>query len=405
MAKIWPFRGVRYDPARVPSLSAVLAPPYDVISREEQAALYARSPYNVVRLILPREADRGAAAARTLREWMEAGILVRDPEPAIYFYSQRFRMPDGTEHVRDGILCRLGLEEFSSGIVRPHERTFPGPKADRLALLRATGAHLSPIFGLYARPNERLRALAGVAGAPLVDVTMPNGEVHQLWRVVEPGVLRELQAALAKETVYIADGHHRYETGLAYWRERGGGRDAGTILACLSNMEEEGLVVLPTHRLVRPPLRREAATVVSMLAEHFVVAPWPAHEPRPVGAIDVILPEHRFRVRPKPGLTATLTECAPVIRELDVAVLHGAILGPILGASPADLEFTHDDAEAIGAVVAGRAAAALLVNPPTMAQIRAVCLAGELMPEKSTYFYPKLADGLVFDLVGPPWMC
>ena len=404
MAEVHPFRGVRYDPARVPALADVLAPPYDVISAAEQAALYERSPYNAVRLILPREADRGAAAAATLRAWMDEGVLARDAEPCFYFYSQHFRLADGSSHVRDGVLCRLGLEEFSTGVVRPHERTFPGPKADRLALLRATGAYLSPIFGLYARPGERLRDVAGIAGPPFVAATLPNGEVHQLWRVIKPAAVACVQHALAGETVYIADGHHRYETGLAYRRERGGAGDSGTILAFLSNMEEEGLVVLPTHRLVRPPLTRDAAAVAAALGERFHVEPMPERGARPAGAIDCVLPDRRLRLRPKPGVAEALSDFPPAVRGLEVAVLQGAILGPVLGVGPSDLEFTHDDAEAIAAVASGRAAAALLVNPPTMAQVRAVCLAGELMPEKSTYFYPKLADGLVFDLVGPPWM-
>lgn len=404
MAVVRPLRGVRYDPERIGALETVLAPPYDVITPEEQALLYERSAYNVVRLILPRDVDRAAAAARTLRAWIEQRILIRDAEPALYFYSQGFRLADGSEHVRDGVLCRLGLEEFSSGVVRPHERTFPGPKADRLALLRATGAYLSPIFGLYARPGERLRTVLEIAGPPLVAATLPSGETHRLWRVVDPVAIARFEHALAGETVYIADGHHRYETGLAYRREMAGRGDAGAILACLVNMEEEGLIVLPTHRLIKPPLRRDSDRLVDLLRERFETMPWtPGH--RPAGAIDLILPDRRLRLQPRPGTVEMLTAFPPVVRRLDVALLEGAILGPVFGIGADALEFTHDDAEAIGAVVSGRAAAALLVNPPTMAQIRDVCQAGELMPEKSTYFFPKLADGLVFDLVGPPWVC
>ena len=165
MAVVSPFRALRYDPARVGDLAPVVAPPYDVISPAQQEALYARSPYNVVRLILPREAARAEAAAATLRDWMASGVLARDREPALYFYSQEFSLKDGSRHRRDGVLCRLGLEEFGTGVVRPHERTFPGPKADQLALLRATGAYLSPIFGLYARPGERLRDVAAIAAS------------------------------------------------------------------------------------------------------------------------------------------------------------------------------------------------------------------------------------------------
>src|SRR5262249_17942291 len=186
----------------------------DVISAAQQDALYARSPWNVVRLILPRERERAAAAAATLSAWIDSGVLALDAEPVLYFYSQEFSLSDGTRHRRDGVLCRLGLEEFASGVVRPHERTFPGPKADQLALLRATGAYLSPIFGLYARPGERLRDVAGIAGAPLLELTEEHGETHRLWRVTDAHALARGVEALAAETNLIADGHHRYEAAL-----------------------------------------------------------------------------------------------------------------------------------------------------------------------------------------------
>jgi len=153
MAVVRPLEALRYDPARAGDVGSLLAPPYDVITPSEQAELHARSPYNVIRLILSQEADRAAAAARTLRDWVERGILVRDRTPAVYLYSQRFSLPDGTTRRRDGLLCRLRLEEYARGIVRRHERTLAAPKVERLAVLRATGANLSPIFGLYARPR------------------------------------------------------------------------------------------------------------------------------------------------------------------------------------------------------------------------------------------------------------
>src|SRR5436309_9949193 len=237
MAIVRPLTGLRYDPARVGDVGQVLAPPYDVITPPEQAELYARSPWNVIRLILPREPERGATATRTLRDWVQTGVLVRDPAPAIYLYSQRFTLPDGMTRRRDGVICRLRLEDFASGVVRPHERTLPGPKADRLAILRATGANLSAIFGLYARPGEPVRALLAGAelGAPLVDVS----GWHQLWSVTDAATIARVQAALADQTIIIADGHHRYETALAYRDEQRGNEAAAYILAYLANMEEE----------------------------------------------------------------------------------------------------------------------------------------------------------------------
>jgi uncharacterized protein (DUF1015 family) len=400
MAVVTPFRALRYDAARVGDLEAVIAPPYDVISPAQQAELYERSPWNVVRLILPREPERAEAAAVTLRDWMASGVLARDAEHALYFYSQEYVLADGSRHHRDGVLCRLGLEEFSSGVVRPHERTFPGPKRDQLALLRATGAYLSPIFGMYARAGERLCDVAGVRGEPLVEVLGEGAEVHRVWRLTDAGTIERVAAALADETIFIADGHHRYETALAYRAERGGG--PGSVLAFLSNMEEEGLVVLPTHRLLRVPLRLAPATFEARLRGEFAVESLAHGARRPDGAIDVVLPDRRLRVRPTDAARARLAHLPPSVRELDVAVLHEALLAPVLGVEPGQLAFTHDDAEAIEDVVAGRSTAAFLLNPPSVAAVRAVCLSGELMPEKSTYFYPKLASGLVFDLLDPP---
>jgi len=402
MAVVRPLAGWRYDPARVGDIGQVLAPPYDVITPAEQAELYARSPYNVIRLILPREAERGATAARTLREWIDAGILRPDPEPAVYLYSQQFSLPDGSTRRRDGLLCRLRLEDFASGVVRPHERTLPGPKADRLAILRATGTNLSAIFGLYDRAGEPVRELLGGAalGAPLVDVS----GWHQLWRVTDSAAIARVQAALAQESIIIADGHHRYETALAYRDEQPGNEAAEYVLAYLANMEEEGVVILPTHRLVRGPLRVDGPTLEARLREAFALEPLDPRRRRSAGEIDCVLPDRPLRLRAGPAARARLGDLPPVLRELEVELLRRAILEPILGAGAEELDFTHEDDEALAAVTDGRAAVAFLVNPPSMAQVRQVCLAGEVMPEKSTYFYPKLATGLVFSLVGPPWV-
>lgn len=401
MAVVRPLRGLRYDPARIGDVGRVLAPPYDVISRAEQEELYGRSPHNVVRLILPKDADRGAAAGRQLREWIDARVLVPEESPAVYLYSQRFTLADGTSHRRDGVMCRLRLEDFASGVVRPHERTLPGPKADRLALFRATGANLSPIFGLYSRPGERVRDLLGGAalGNPAVDV---DGW-HQLWPVTDAAAIARFQEALARETVFIADGHHRYETALVYRDENPGSEAARYVLAYLANMEEEGVVILPTHRLVPRPLRLAPDVLEGRLRETFDVVSSP-HGKRRDEEIDVVLPDRRLRLTPRPEAAARLRGLPSAVATLDVALVHGAILEPLLGLSGEDLEFTHDDLEAIEAVERGRAHAAFLLNAPTLHEVRDVCLAGEVMPQKSTYFYPKLATGLVISLVGPPWV-
>jgi uncharacterized protein (DUF1015 family) len=402
MAVVRPLAGLRYDTTKVGDLAQVLAPPYDVISPAEQDALHARSPYNAIRLVLPKDADRGAASAAALRAWIEAGILVRDPEPALYLYSQRFSLPDGTTRRRDGIICRLQLEDFARGVVRPHERTLPGPKADRLRLIRATGANLCPIFGLYARRGEPVRALLGDAalGAPVAAVQ----DWHQLWRVTDARAIARFTEALAGESIIIADGHHRYETALAYRDEQPGNDAARFVMAYLANEEEEGVVILPTHRLVRPPLPMPAARLEAGIRELFHVVPRPERGKRAANEIDLVLPDRRLRLRARPEATARLAALPPVLRTMDVALVHGAILRPLLGLEGPQLDYTHDDEEAIEAVTSGRAAAAFLLNAPSMHDVRAVCLAGETMPEKSTYFYPKLASGMVIALVGPPWV-
>jgi len=326
-------------------------------------------------------------------------VLVRDETPAVYLYSQRFTLADGTSHRRDGVLCRLRLEDFASGVVRPHERTLPGPKADRLALFRATGANLSPIFGLYSRPGERVRDLLGTLGAPAVDV---DGW-HQLWPITDPAAVARFTEALARETIFIADGHHRYETALAYRDETPGVEEARYVLAYLANMEEEGVVILPTHRLVPRPLRLAPDALAARLGETFTVTPAP-HGRRRDGEIDVVLPDRRLRLAARPETTMRLRDVPSPLRTLDVALLHRTILEPLLGLTGEDLVFTHDDIEAMEAVEQGRAHAAFLLNAPSMHAVRDVCLAGEVMPQKSTYFYPKLATGLVLSLVGPPWV-
>jgi uncharacterized protein (DUF1015 family) len=402
MAVVRAVRALRYDTARVGDLSRVIAPPYDVITPDEQAALYEASPYNVIRLILPREAARAEAASRALRDWTASGILVREPGPAMYLYAQTFTLPDGSTRTREGVILSLALEEFSRGIVLPHEKTLPGPKADRLAIIRATGANLSPIFGLYARRGELARDVLGVGGPPFVEATNGSGS-HRLWPVTDAAAIARFAASLADERIIIADGHHRYETALAY-RDEQRTDAAGSILAYVANLDEEGVVILPTHRILRGPLRMDAATLANRLAECFTIEPLAPGQPRAAGEIDCILPHRRLRLRAKPEAGACVASLPGAIRALDVSVLHGAILGPLLGVGAEDLEFTHEDEEALDAVTTGHAAAAFLLNPPSLAAVRAVCLAGELMPEKSTYFYPKLATGLVFQPVGPPWV-
>jgi uncharacterized protein (DUF1015 family) len=427
MAIVRPFRGLRYDKAVVGSIGSVVAPPYDVIGSEEQARLYEVSPYNVVRLDLSRDRDRYGAASRTFAEWREQGVLARDLEPAFYLYAQRHRLRNGEERERFGFFARLHLEEFASGRVLPHEKTLASPKADRLALQRACRANLSSIFGLYSSPGFSLATVAAqtLRASPWADFEDGAAVRHRLWRLVEADVQESLRRRLESRTVYIADGHHRYETALRYRDERRAetGRRAGAepfeyVLAFLVNMDEPGLVVLPTHRLLRE-LPIEPADLVERLRCYFHVeevaraagAQGLVERMRPAAGerrIGVVLrgERHFFVLVARDGENDARLSGSTALRRLDVTLLHGLVLeggASILGldahreAEAGRWLYTKDEDEAVSRVENGEMAAAFLLNATRVDEVRAVSEAGETMPEKSTYFYPKIATGLVFN--------
>ena len=421
MAELRPFRPLRYDPARVGELAAVLAPPYDVISPEGRNALYARSEFNVVRLILNRAADPYADAADTLRQWRRDGVLVRDRQAAIGFHVETFRLPDGSTRRREGLLGIVRAEPFDTGRIRPHERTFAGPKADRMRLLRACRTNLSPIFGLLAQPPSAIdpARTAAAQRSPDVQVRDDTGVEHRLWLLTDKAVTGALSAALADEPVIIADGHHRYETALAYAEQcrAAGAVDADApsnfVLMYLTSMRDPGLVVLPTHRVFAAGI--DPAALLTQVRQHFAVEAFPR-----TAVADFRARLHAASGQEQVGLVLsgrddlfvvtldneTLAQryaaaIAPVVRRLDVTVLDTVILRGLLGidcvAAGQDgrLFYTHADDEAISAVEKG-AQAAFLMNAPRLDDVQAVCSAGETMPQKSTYFYPKLLTGLVF---------
>jgi uncharacterized protein (DUF1015 family) len=426
MAIVRPFRALRYDPAVVGSIASVVAPPYDVIGAEEQNRLYESSPYNAVRLDLSRDRDRYGAASRSFAEWRERGVLVRDPDPVFYLYAQRHRLKGGEEHERFGFFARLRLEEFASGKVLPHEKTLASPKADRLALQRACRANLSSIFGLYSSPGFSLAALAArtLRTPPWADFEDAAGVRHRLWRLVDADVQESLRRQLESRTVYIADGHHRYETALRYRDERRAetGHRAGSepfdyVLAFLVNMDEPGLVVLPTHRLLRE-LPIEATELVERAGRYFRVE----EVARAAGAqglvermkaapgerrIGVVLrgERHFFVLVAREGENDARLSGSTALRRLDVTLLHGLVLEgetSILGldahreAEAGRWSYTKDETEAVRRVEEGEMAAAFLLNATRVDEVRAVSEAGETMPEKSTYFHPKILTGLVF---------
>lgn len=419
MAIIRPFRGVRYNPAIVGDLQQVVSPPYDVISSEQQTLLHLRSPYNAIHLDLNSDPERYTVAAKTLAAWLEQKALIQEQEPALYFYMQEFTLKDGVRRRRAGILTALRLEDFSSGKIRPHERTFEHAKADRLALLKACQTHLSSIFCLYSRPGWSLeQTLApALSTPPLMRVRDDLDTEHTLWCVTEPGLIAEVASQLANETLIIADGHHRYETALRYRNEcaeRGGGNSEASFnyaLAYLTNAQDEGLVILPTHRLLRDATLPNVQHLRMVLQREFRFAAFSLQDRAAfLTALQAPGPERRigcffaganyywlltFDDRATQGLSLSMP-----LRALDVTVLHDVLLQRFLGL-PAEvqkqkLSYIVDEEEALQRVADHQCQATFLLNPTTFQQVADVCRGGETMPQKSTYFFPKLLTGMVF---------
>lgn len=418
MVDIWPFRGVRYDSAKAGArLEDLAAPPYDIISPAEQDALYNRHPANVVRLILGREDDKYAQAASLFREWLASGVLAADDTPSFYVYRQTFSDPATGQPVpeRLGLVCLLKLEDYSTGNVLPHEKTLSAPKADRLELLRATHAQFESIYGLFPDPDSSVRSFIleyDDRETVIERVDGLLGSTHKIERLADSdgqAVLREL---MADKAVFIADGHHRYETALNYQREvraaspGESAQAADFILVTLTAFEDEGLLVLPTHRMIRAVPAEQVAALTAALAENFTLSP---SSPE---AIDAEIAEQAkagktaFGIVLPPGtvqlavLSDPPAEAAAVSR-LPVSQLEALILDGCLGISREmvtageHVSYTRDLAEAVSAVARGDAQAAFLLGRPTVDEIKEVSLAGDVMPQKSTFFYPKLLSGLV----------
>ncbi len=431
MADIRAFRAFRYDLGRVGALSDVIAPPYDVIDPPLQQALYERSPYNVIRLILNKESagdtaadNRYTRAARCLRDWQSEGVLAQDSARSVYVYHQDFEV-EGQRFTRKGFLARVRLEPFGSGRIYPHEETLSGPKADRLKLLHATHMNLSPVFGLFPDEGGSVqKALDDVAGKTLpLEATDHLGVVSRLWPVSDQRALSAVTGLMGPKPVFIADGHHRYETGLHYLEERRGAgevRDeeaaANFILMMLVSMSDPGLVILPTHRLISGLPELTADRLRGLLGQHFQVeavgrgdqgarAAWEAIEADGgqdllgFGTVaDGVWQTARFRT---PQVMAQLAgDHSPAWRGLAVSVLHVLILNQLLAKglnAAAQCRYVHLLREVTEATAGRQCQLAALVPPATMKHVEQIAGNLEKMPPKSTYFYPKLLSGLVFN--------
>ena len=430
MAQIRPLRALRYDPARVGDLGAVLSPPYDVLSRADEEKLRARHERNFVRLILPREADgrdRYSTAAETLARWRGDGTLRRDAEPAFYYYEQEYRLGKGAPIRRRGIFALVRLHEFSERVVLPHEQTLPAPREDRYRLLEATRAHFDPVFGLYSDPERRIDGLFEQAASrpPIASAVDGDGVGHRLWIARDPAELSSISSALETRWVLIADGHHRYESALRYARSQpvggGAGRAFDQVLMVLCNIEASGLTVLPIHRLVHSSDRFRPEEWLGALERWFERREIELADDKDRAAqkIEEALAPHRetggafvaacggdkaqlLCLRPGFDPVRELGEGVPAeLHRLDVTLVHSLALERALGMTPEEqalqkrLRYGKSTAGALREVASGEAQAALLLNATPIEAVVQVTRAGVRLPPKSTFFHPKLISGLV----------
>ncbi len=414
MAEVRPLQALHYNLAAIGSLDDVVAPPYDVIDGARRAALLARSPFNVVEIDLPEAPDGGDRyehADETLEEWTLQGILAADREPALWALTQDYEGPDGSRRLRRALLCRVRVTPYGPGLVRPHERTQPGPKEDRLRLTRATRYNLSPIFSLH--PGDAWRHVEGFTREPpWAEVTDDEGTVQRIWRIDDPEAHRAVAAELADSELLIADGHHRYETARVYADEVGGEGPHRYTLMALVSLSDPGLTVFGYHRLLSNLGDTEAQQALrEAIMANFEVAEVALDELDPageegIGVFGYVDAHHRtgyrLRLRDPAALEAAMPGVSPAFRELDAAILETLLLRGALGMSAEDIEakrgisYVASAERALAALDEG-VHAAFLMRPTPIEQVRAVADAGETMPPKSTYFFPKLLTGIVFN--------
>jgi len=433
VADIRPFHGMRYNPSLVKDLAKVICPPYDIITPQMQQEFYQRSDFNFVRIEfgreLPQDKDtdnkytRGAA---TLKNWLEQGILKVDGKPSFYIDDHHFTY-QGKTYRRRGINCLVKLEDWSSMIVRPHEGTLSRPRGERLNLLWALQANTSPIMALYEDGEGKIASVLDTRAKTRSALSAENvdGENHRLWPITNTEAIDRIRRALTDRPLYIADGHHRYESALAYQRERRtyeqsppGSQPFDFVMMTLTDIADPGLVILPAHRLVRGMARSALDGLLDGLKEFFTVAELPLNKANIRSQISGLLSEVQDRVKLvlyglKKGriFLLTLSDFSVVrtmfpyfhselYQKLDVSIVDHVILEELLGLTHdiagAFLDYTNDTPEAIEKVLDGEYQLALIVNPVKPGVIKAIADAGDRMPRKSTYFYPKAPAGLVF---------
>jgi len=435
MAELFPFHAYRYNPAKTDP-ARVLTQPYDKITPEMQQRYAASSPYNLitvekgpVRSDDTASSDVYARAAKALENWIAAKVLVQDADPSFYAYFQEFEVPGTTQrHIRKGLIALSRLEDYSAGVVFRHEQTLAGPKVDRLELMRYTRIHTGQLFMLYDDPAANLDAILEKVSAapPTMDMRDEFGVVHYIWRIADPKIIAEIQSVMADKKLVIADGHHRYETALAYRNEQRAKLGAANpdapyekVMMTLVNSHSQGLTILPTHRIVAGLASFDFGALLKRLSECFSIREVPlegtaarraatAREQlaaagksgRAIGAYaggDVLA---LLILKPTANLAEALPNASARQRELDVVLLHDYILDKGLSITAESVrqetntKYEREAANAISAVAEGRAQICFLLNPVRVEQVMQMALADEVLPQKSTDFYPKMLSGV-----------
>jgi uncharacterized protein (DUF1015 family) len=414
MAEVRPLKALHYNLGAISSLADVTAPPYDVIDAKRRADLVARSPFNVVEIDLPVSspgADPYEHAAQTLEAWTLQGVLTPDRDPAVWALAQEYRGPDGATRTRRGLMARTRVTEYGPGRVRPHERTQPGPKEDRLRLTQATRHNLSPIFALH--PGDAWRHVEPeLTHQPWGEVLDDDGTRHRVWRIADPGIVESIGAELADAELLIADGHHRYETARTYAESIGGEGPHRYTLMCLVSLDDPDLTIFGTHRLLSELDANALERLGSAIPEHFHVEEVEVErldlgDPEGAGVFGYLDGRTRkgflLRLRDTTGVDAALAGRSDAYRRLDTVILEELILKRTLGFTDEDiaakrgLGYATGVEDALRLLDQGEYQCAFLLRATPVAQVREVATAGETMPPKSTYFFPKILTGFVFN--------
>ncbi len=417
MAEIKAFRGLRYT-EKAGEISELCCPPYDIISDKQREEYIRKNENNVIRLELP---DSYEAAGRLVNDWIETGILAKDEKPGIYIYEMAFAS-GGRDYAVKGIIAQVKLEEFSKGVILPHEETLSKAKTDRFNLMTAAECNFSQIYSLYMDEDNSVFSIIDGAskGNPDAEFIDDDNVTHRLWLVYDEKIISEICTRFLDKKLYIADGHHRYETALNYRHSVKERKDKGTseyVPMMLVNMENSGLVVLPTHRIVRGLADFNSRKILENCAEYFDITEKITADVYPEIMKENYRNNKKSFVMYADGKYSVLTlkdsgvmerlmpECSAALKNLDVSVLHKLVLERVFGidkanmAAQINLTYTRLESEAIDAVDQNKANCAFLLNPTRVSEIRDVAMAGEKMPQKSTYFYPKLITGLVMNKI------